>query len=147
MRMEKGYRHWGHDIGVEDTPMEVGLGFAVALDKPGGFIGRDALLPQRDSGVAKRRLVQLKLHAPFHEILYHDEPIWLDGRIVGSVTSGAFGHRVGAQLGMGYISHPDGVTREMLATSDFNVQIADRMYPVAAQLAPWFDPKGMRIKV
>lgn len=101
MRMEKGYRHWGHDIGEEDTPLEAGLGFAVAWDKPGGFIGRDALLRARERGRPTKRLVQIRLegrdNAP---MLYHEEPILRDGEIVGSVTSGAYGHRVDASLGM-----------------------------------------------
>ena len=147
MRMEKGYRHWGHDIGVEDTPLNAGLGFAVAWDKPGGFIGRDALLRQREAGPLERRLVQLKLDAPHEQILYHDEPIWMDGAIVGSVTSGAYGHRVGCELGMGYLNHPSGVTRDMLAAAALEVEIAGRKYPLQAQLGPWFDPKGHRIKV
>ena len=111
LRMEKGYRHWGHDIGEEDTPYQAGLGFAVALDKPGGFIGREALVRQKAEGPVTRRLVQLRLDVegiPPH--LYHNEPILRDGAIVGSVTSGAYGHRVGASLGMGYVSHPEGVS-------------------------------------
>jgi 4-methylaminobutanoate oxidase (formaldehyde-forming) len=144
--MEKGYRHWGHDIGEEDTPYHAGLGFAVALDKPGGFIGRDALLRQRAQGPVARRLVQLKLATdglPPH--LYHNEPILRDGEIVGSVTSGAFGHRIGASLGMGYVTHPAGVTEAWLADGRWEVEIAWKRYPVTAQLRPWYDPKGDRL--
>ena len=74
LRIEKAYRHWGHDITDEDTPLEAGLGFAVKLDKPGGFIGREALLRQRETGLRKR-LVQFKLESP-EPLLYHNEPIW-----------------------------------------------------------------------
>ena len=147
LRMEKGYRHWGHDIGEEDTPLQAGLGFAVALDKPGGFIGRDALLRQKAEGPVTRSLVQLKLTAdgiPPH--LYHNEPILRDGRIVGSVTSGGYGHRIGASLGMGYVSHPEGVTADWLASGMWEVEIAWKRYPVAAGLGPWYDPKGERTK-
>src|SRR4051794_39353275 len=122
-RTEKGYRHWGHDIGPEDTPPEAGLGFAVAWDKPGGFTGRDALLRQRERGSPERRLVQGRL-ADDSRLLYHEEPIWRDGRIVGAVTSGAYGHRVGASLGMGYVSHEGGVTPEWLAEGRFEVEVA-----------------------
>ncbi len=147
LRMEKGYRHWGHDIGEEDTPYQAGLGFAVALDKPGGFIGREALVRQKAEGPVTRRLVQLRLDVagiPPH--LYHNEPILRDGAIVGSVTSGAYGHRVGASLGMGYVSHPEGVSDAWLSEGRWEVEIAWQRYPVTAQLRPWYDPKGERLR-
>jgi len=125
LRMEKGYRHWGHDIGEEDTPYQSGLGFAVALNKPGGFIGRDALVRQKGEGPVTRRLVQLRLTTagvPPH--LYHNEPILRDGRIVGSITSGAYGHRLRASLGMGYVSNPDGVTDAWLSEGRWEVEVA-----------------------
>ncbi|HSH43579.1 MAG TPA: FAD-dependent oxidoreductase, partial [Arenicellales bacterium] len=99
LRMEKGYRHWGHDIGEEDSPLEAGLGFAVSFDKPGGFIGRDALLRAKELGTPAKRLVQLRLQGGVEApLVYHEEPIVRDGGIVGSVTSGGFGHRVGSSL-------------------------------------------------
>jgi hypothetical protein len=113
--MEKGYRHWGHDIGEEDTPFNAGLGFAVAMEKPGGFIGRDALAAQRAAGPVARRLVQVRLTDTDHPpLLLHHEPILRDGRIVGSITSGAYGHRIGASLGVGYVTRPGGVTADWL---------------------------------
>jgi 4-methylaminobutanoate oxidase (formaldehyde-forming) len=147
LRMEKGYRHWGHDIGEEDTPFQAGLGFAVAMDKPGGFFGREALLRQKAQGPLVRRMVQVKLEVdgiPPH--LYHNEPILRDGQIVGSVTSGAYGHRIGASFGMGYVSHPEGVTDGWLASGKWEVEIAWKRYPIAAQLRPSYDPKGERLK-
>jgi 4-methylaminobutanoate oxidase (formaldehyde-forming) len=147
LRMEKGYRHWGHDIGEEDTPYQAGLGFAVALDKPGGFIGREALVRQKAEGPVTRRLVQLRLDVagiPPH--LYHNEPILRDGAIVGSVTSGAYGHRVGASLGMGYVSHPEGVSDAWLSEGRWEVEIAWQRYSVTAQLRPWYDSKGERLR-
>ncbi|MBV9523253.1 MAG: GcvT family protein, partial [Alphaproteobacteria bacterium] len=93
LRMECGYRHWGHDIGDEDSPLEAGLGFAVAFKKPGGFIGREALLRQREAGL-RRRLVNFALIDP-EKLLYHDEPILRDGTILGRITSGMFGHTLG----------------------------------------------------
>ena len=147
LRMEKGYRHWGHDIGEEDTPLQAGLGFAVALDKPGGFIGREALLRQKAEGALTRRIVQLRLATdgiPPH--LYHNEPILRDGQIVGSVTSGAYGHRIEASLGIGYVSHAGGVTEAWLADGRWEVEVAWRRYPVIAQFRSWYDPKGDRMK-
>jgi 4-methylaminobutanoate oxidase (formaldehyde-forming) len=146
MRMEKGYRHWGHDIGEADSPFEAGLGFAVAFDKPGGFIGRDALLRQRDGGPLKRRLVQIAVPDAQGRLLHHDEPIWCGNRIVGSVTSGAYGHRVGAALGLGYVSAEDGVTAQFLTGADFEVEIACERYPARLQLTPWYDPKSERVR-
>ncbi|MGB3022861.1 MAG: glycine cleavage T C-terminal barrel domain-containing protein, partial [Methyloceanibacter sp.] len=146
MRMEKGYRHWGHDVGEEDTPLEAGLGFAVAFDKKNGFIGRDALLRQRELGFPVRRLVQIAVPDAGDKLLHHDEPIWCGNRIVGSVTSGAYGHRVGAPLGLGYIADENGVTPEMLAKQRFEVEIAWERYPAEVQLGPWYDPKSERVR-
>ncbi|EGD58249.1 putative oxidoreductase protein [Novosphingobium nitrogenifigens DSM 19370] len=146
LRMEKGYRHWSHDIGEEDTPLEGGLGFAVAFDKPGGFIGREALLRQKEAGKPRRRLVQLRLKDPLAPFVYHNEPIWSGDRIIGSVTSGAYGHRIGASLGMGYIEHPEGVDQAFLDAQSLEVEIAWKRYPVEASLKPWYDPKNLRVK-
>ncbi len=147
LRMEKGYRHWGHDIGEEDTPLQAGLGFAVAFDKLGGFIGRDALLRQRDAGPIERRLVQIRVEtdgSPPH--LHHNEPILRDGAIVGSVTTGAYGHRIGASLGMGYVSCTGGVSADWLDGGTWEVEIAWQRYPARLQLRPWYDPVGTRLK-
>lgn len=147
MRMEKGYRHWGHDIGEEDTPLEAGLGFAVAFDKPGGFIGRQALEEARGKGKPVKRLVQVRLqdttNPPF---LHHEEPIIRNGDIVGSITSGAYGHRIGASLGMGYVHCPDGVTKDFLESGTFEVEVACECHPVTVRFQPHYDPKNERIK-
>jgi 4-methylaminobutanoate oxidase (formaldehyde-forming) len=144
-RMEKGYRHWGHDIGPEDDPIQAGLAFTVAWDKPGGFIGRDALLRRKEAGTPKRRLVQIRL-LDDTKLLHHEEPVWAGGRIVGSITSGMHGHRVDASLGMGYLHHEDGVTREWLDGLDLEVEVAWERVPAKAQLGAWYDPKNERIR-
>jgi len=146
LRMEKGYRHWSHDIGEEDTPLEGGLGFAVAYDKPGGFIGREALLKQKEEGGPRRKLVQLMLPEKDAPLLYQHEPLRWNGEIVGSVTSGAYGHRIGASLGMGYLSLPQGVSEASLAEAALEVEVAWKRYKVKTQLKPWYDPQGARIK-
>jgi len=155
-RTEKGYRHWGHDIGDEDTPLEAGLGFAVAWDKDGGFIGREALLAQRaerdGKGALDRRLVQIMIRnsgetAP---MLYHEEPILRDGKVVGATTSGAWGHRInsgkGASIGMGYVKSPDGVTQDWISSGQWEVEVAWKRYPIDLQFKPWYDPKSERVK-
>jgi heterotetrameric sarcosine oxidase gamma subunit len=147
LRMEKGYRHWGHDIGEEDTPIEAGLEFAVAYDKPGGFIGRDALLRQRERNKNAKRLIQVRLDTGSPTpLLYHEEPIVRDGVIVGSITSGGYGHRICASLGMGYIHADGGVTRDFIDTGTFEVEVACERYPATIQFEPFFDPKNARVK-
>lgn len=147
LRMEKGYRHWGHDIGEEDTPCQAGLGFAVAPDKEGGFLGRDALLRQKAEGPVSRRLVQIKLSGGADmPMLYHHEPILRDGEIIGSVTSGAYGHRIGASLGLGYVARAGGVTRDWLASGQWEVEIAMKRYPIEVQFGAWYDPQNARVR-
>ena len=146
MRMEKGYRHWGHDIGEEDTPLQAGLGFAVDWDKP-EFCGREALLKMRGQTPQTRRLIQLKVDVPSNPpLLYHEEPIWRDDKIVGSVTSGGYGHRIGASLGMGYVSHPEGVGPEFLKEGRFEVEVACQRYPISVQVKGFYDPANVRVR-
>jgi glycine cleavage system aminomethyltransferase T/glycine/D-amino acid oxidase-like deaminating enzyme len=147
-RVEKAYRHWGHDISDEDTPVEAGLGFAVAWDKKGVFIGKKALARQRERKAQPKRLVCLALvdgseKAP---MIYHEEPIYRDGIIVGSTTSGAWGHRINASLGLGYVKNEDGVTKEWIEAGKWEVEIAWQRYPANVQLQCFYDPKGERIK-
>ena len=143
-RLEKGYRHWGHDIGPEDDPLAAGLSFCVAWNKP-DFVGRDALLRVRDARTPSRRLVQLRL-LDDAKLLYHDEPVSADGRIVGSVTSGMYGHRVGAPLGMGYLHHADGVTQAWLDEQELAIEVAWERVPAKAKLVAWYDPGNARIR-
>ncbi len=148
-RMEKAYRHWGHDMSDEETPIEAGLGFAVAWDKMGGFIGKKALEKQRARPVQPKRLVCLALadnsvRAP---MIYHEEPIYRNGVIVGSTTSGAWGHRVDLSLGLGYVKHEGGVTREWIESGRWEVELAWQRYPAKVQLQSFYDPTGARIKI
>jgi 4-methylaminobutanoate oxidase (formaldehyde-forming) len=145
LRMEKGYRHWGHDITDEDTPLEAGLGFAVAWAKPHGFIGRAALLRQKEAGV-RRRLVHFKLGGD-GPLLYHNEPIWRDGRIVGRVTSGMFGHTVGRPLALGYVANPDGpASTEWIQSGRYELEIAAERVPAEAALRAFFAPVSRRVQ-
>ena len=146
LRLEKAYRHWGHDITDEDTPLEAGLGFAVAWDKSCGFIGRDTLLQKRQIGPA-RRLVQFKLLNP-ENLLYHNEPVWRDGVIVGYLSSGAYGHTLGAAIGMGYVSDPTGgiVDAAFIEGGNYEIEIACERVPATASLRPLYDPANSRIR-
>jgi len=143
-RMEKGYRHYGHDIGVADTPLEAGLGFAVAWDKP-DFIGREALLRQREAGPPARRLVHFRLEDAGRS-LHHDEPIRADGELVGAITSGMYGHRIDASLGMGYVRRAGGVTLDWLASAAFSIEVGWERCAATASLAPFYDPANKRIR-
>ena len=141
LRIEKAYRHWGHDITDEDTPLEAGLGFAVKFDKPGGFIGREALLKDRAAGPAKR-LLQFRLLDP-QPLLYHNEPIWHDNGLVGHITSGAYGHTLGGAIGLGYV---DSVKAPDPAEGDFSVEVAGKRVPAEVSSTPMYDPRSRRIR-
>ena len=147
-RVEKGYRHWSHDIADEDTPLEAGLGFTVDWDKPGEFIGRAALLAQKARGALPKRLVQVMLKdaSSTAPLLYHEEPMVRDGVIVGSIKSGAWGHRLERSIGMGYVNCDAGVTPEWLGGGRWEVEVACERYAAVVQLQPWYDPKNERIK-
>ena len=144
LRLEKGYRHFGHDIGDEDTPLEAGLGFACAFDKGVPFIGRDALLQQRERAPTQAPgPVQADGPGP---LLFHDEPIVMDGERIGLLTSGSYGHTLGAAIGMGWVRHPDGVTPDLLRAARFEIEIAGERYPAEASLRAFYDPTGARMR-
>ena len=145
LRLEKGYRHWGHDITDEDTPLQAGLSFAVAWDKPGGFIGRDALLAQKEAGL-DRRLVQFKIDDP-EPLLYHDNPIFRNGELVGNTTSGNYGHTVGSALGMGYVKSPVDMPRADVIDATFELQVNGERYPATASYRPFYDPTSQRTRL
>lgn len=145
LRLEKAYRGWGHDISSGDTPLEAGLGFAVAWDKPGGFTGREALLRQKAHG-PRRRLVQLALDDPA-PMLLHDEPIFRDGELVGRVTSAAYGHTLGRAVALGYVNAPEaGLPRSWYESGRYAVELAGERHGVRVSLQPMYDPKSERPK-
>jgi len=142
LRIEKAYRDWSHDIGPDDTPLDAGLAFTCAWTKPGGFIGRDALLAAR-SQPRRRRLVQFLL-CDAEPMLYHNEPILLQGRRVGLITSGMYAHTLGAAAGLGYVSDEREVTEERVTSGHFEILLGNRTVPARASLSPLYDPRGMR---
>ena len=144
LRIEKAYRHYGHDITDADTPLEAGLGFAVKLDKPGAFIGRDALLRQREQGV-RQRLVQFLLEDP-EPLLYHNEPIRRDGALCGYVRSAMYGHTLGAAVALGYVESADGVDADHVSAGRYEIEVAGVRYPAKASLRPLYDPRSSRIR-
>ena len=147
-RIEKAFRHFGHDISDEDHILEAGLGFAVKLDKTpsqmGHFIGRDAVLRKKDAGLT-RRLIQFKLDDPT-PLLYHNEPILRDGKIAGYLTSGNYGHHLGAAIGLGYVAcTPQESAAEMLASS-YQIDVAGQIVSATASLKPLYDPTGEKMR-
>ena len=145
LRIEKAYRHWGHDISDEDTPLEAGLGFAVGWEKAGGFLGREALLRQRAGGV-RRRLAAFALGRA-DRLLYHNEPIWRNGELVGKISSGMFGHTVGASLGLGYVENGGEIlSDEWVASGHYEIEVAAERVPARVSLRPFYDPAGERVK-
>jgi heterotetrameric sarcosine oxidase gamma subunit len=149
LRLESGYRHWGHDITDEDTPLEAGLGFAVAWDKEGGFRGREALLVQRDRPRSKR-LIQFRLDDP-DRLLHHDEPIFRDGVLVGRTSSGMWSYTEGACLAMGYLVRDDGsgegVTQEWLDEGRFEIEVATVRVPASTSIRSFYDPRNTRVRM
>jgi glycine cleavage system T protein len=141
-RIEKGYRHWGHDITDEDHVLEAGLGFAVKTGKA-NFIGRDAVLRKKEAGLT-RRMVQFLVRDPA-AMLYHNEAIVRDGVIVGPITSGNYGHHLGGTVGLGYVPCAGQSEAEVLASA-YAVEIAGRRFAAEASLAPMYDPRSERIK-
>jgi 4-methylaminobutanoate oxidase (formaldehyde-forming) len=142
-RIEKAFRHFGHDITSEDHVLEAGLGFAVKTAKP-DFIGRDAVLRRKDEGL-RARMVQFRLSDP-EVMVYHNEPIVRDGKIVGYLSSGAYGHHLGAAIGMGYVPCKGESAAEILA-SGYEIEIAGRRVAAEASLAPLYDPKSERVRM
>lgn len=145
LRLEKGFRLWGHDITTEDTPYEAGLRFAVAMDKPGGFLGHDALVARKDEKLT-RRMVSVLL-TDENVMMYHDEPIWRDGKLVGRVTSAMFGHTLGACVGLGYISNDAGVSKTFVETGKFEIEVAGERVDAQVSLKPFYDPGNKRIRM
>jgi 4-methylaminobutanoate oxidase (formaldehyde-forming) len=145
LRLEKAYRDYGYDIDNTDTPLEVGLGFAVDFAKPGGFIGREALLRQKEAGVLKHRLVQFLLEDP-EPLLYGGEPIYRDGKLVGYLRSGGYGHTLGGAVGLGSVENEQGVSVDFVKSGTYEIRVAGTRYPAKASLRPMYDPKGERVR-
>ncbi|MEM7272099.1 MAG: FAD-dependent oxidoreductase [Actinomycetota bacterium] len=152
LRLEAGYRHWGHDITDEDTPIEAGLGFAIAWDAEGGFRGRDALLAQKGAPRMKR-LIQFRLEDP-DRLAHHDEPIFRDGALVGRTTGGMWSYTEDRCLTMAYLTPAaddptgtDGVTKAWLEAGDFEIEIAAVRIPATPSIRSFYDPRNERVRL
>ena len=144
LRLEAGYRHWGHDISDEDTPLEAGLSFAVAWDKPVEFIGREALLKQRGETRTKR-LIQFRVEDP-DLISYHDDPIFRNSVYVGRTTGGMWSHTQDRCLSMAYLNNPSGVDQAWLDSGDWQIEIGTRRRPVTPSIRSFYDPQNQKVR-
>jgi 4-methylaminobutanoate oxidase (formaldehyde-forming) len=144
LRLEKGYRHWSGDITPDDTPFEAGLGFCIKLDK-GEFIGRQALLEQRQEGL-NRKLVLFTLKDP-EPLIYHDEPIYRNGKLVSENTHGAYSHLMGCAIGMCYLKNQEGITDEWIMDASYEIEVEDQRVPIEIHLQGPYDPQHKRLKI
>ena len=145
LRLEKGYRDYGNDIDNMDTALEAGLAHFVDFDKPGGFIGRDALLRQKEGGILEQRLVQFLIEDP-EPLLHGGETIIRDGKRVGYIRAGAYGHTLGGSVGLGAVENKEGVSVDFIKSGRYELEVASVRYPATASLRPLYDPKNIRVR-
>jgi 4-methylaminobutanoate oxidase (formaldehyde-forming) len=145
LRMEKGYRDYGHDIDNTDSVLEAGLGFAVDLARPGDFIGRKAVEEKKAAGPLSRRLVQLLVDDP-EPMLWHAEPVYREGKTVGHVRAASYGHTLGGAVGLAMVEAGEPVDRAWIDSAQWEVDIAGRLYPATASLRPLYDPQMLKVK-
>jgi 4-methylaminobutanoate oxidase (formaldehyde-forming) len=145
--MEKGYRDYGHDLDNTDDPYETGLGFAIDLKKPGGFLGKDALLARKARGPLRRRLVSVVVQDP-EPLLFHAEVLLRDGVAVGYVRAASYGHTLGGAVGLALVEPKgvDVVDAAYLGSGRWELEIAGRRYPATVSLKPPYDPTAERIR-
>jgi 4-methylaminobutanoate oxidase (formaldehyde-forming) len=145
LRMEKGYRDYGHDIDNTDSVLEAGLGFAVDLKKPGGFLGRDAVEAKKAEGPLTRRIVQILVKDP-EPMLYHAEIVRRNGKAVGYIRAASYGFTVGGAVGLAMIEAGEPVTAKYLEEGTWEVEIAGKSYPAVASMKPLYDPANEKVK-
>jgi 4-methylaminobutanoate oxidase (formaldehyde-forming) len=145
LRMEKGYRDYGHDMDNTDTLLEVGLGFTCDFEKSGGFLGRDAVMDQKAAGPLQKRLLQVLVKDPT-PLLYHGETVLRDGVVVGDIRAASYGHTLGGAVGLTMIEAEEAITPKFIASGEWEVDIAGVRFPAQASLRPLYDPRNERIK-
>jgi 4-methylaminobutanoate oxidase (formaldehyde-forming) len=145
LRMEKGYRDYGHDIDNTDSVLEAGLGFAVDLKKEGGFIGKEAVLAKKAEGPLLRRIVQILVKDP-EPMLYHAEIVRRNGKAVGYIRAASYGFTVGGAVGLAMIEAGEPVTAKYLDEGSWEVEIAGKSYPAMASMKPLYDPANEKVK-
>ena len=145
LRLEKGFRAWGRELTPDVTPWEAGLGFAVALDKPGGFIGREALLAAREAGPPRQRIVQFVLDVT-EPTLWGGELVLRDGAPAGEMRSAAFGHTLGRCVGLALLESAEGIETDFIRTGTWEIDVAGQNWTATPHLKPAYDPSGARVR-
>lgn len=145
LRMEKGYRDYGHDIDNTDPVLDAGLGFFVDMKKPGGFLGKDAVLAKKAEGPLKRRILQVLLNDP-EPMMFHAEIVHRNGKAVGYIRAASYGHTLGAAVGLAMIEAGEPIDATYVTSGTWEVEIAGRRYPAQASIKPLYDPDMKHVK-
>jgi 4-methylaminobutanoate oxidase (formaldehyde-forming) len=145
LRMEKGYRDYGHDIDNTDCVLEAGLGFAVDLTRPTRFIGRQAVEAKKAAGPLTRRLVQVLVKDP-EPMMFHAEVISRNGVPIGYVRAASYGFTLGGAVGLAMIEAGEPLDQAYLDAATWEVEIAGRTYPAVLSLRPLYDPTMSRVR-
>jgi 4-methylaminobutanoate oxidase (formaldehyde-forming) len=146
LRMEKGYRDYGHDIDNTDSVLEAGLGFAVDMKKPGGFVGKEAVVAKKEQGPLRRRILQVLVKDP-DPMMFHAEIVHRNGKPVGYVRAASYGHTVGGAVGLAMIEAGEPIDAKYINDATWEVDIAGKKYPAIASMKPLYDPTNERVKM
>ncbi len=145
LRMEKGYRDYGHDIDNTDSVLEAGLGFAVNMKKPGGFIGKEAVVAKKAAGPLTRRLLQVLVKNP-EPMMFHAEIVRRNNIAVGYIRAASYGHTLGGAVGLAMIDAKEPLDQAWIDNGTWEVDIAGKRYPAVASAKPMFDADNSKIK-
>jgi 4-methylaminobutanoate oxidase (formaldehyde-forming) len=145
LRMEKGYRDYGHDIDNTDSILEAGLGFAMDLKKPNGFLGKEAVLKKKAEGPLKKRLLQVQLKDP-EPLLFHAEIVYRNGKAVGYVRAASYGHTVGGAVGLAMIEADEPIDPKWIESGAWEIDVAGKKVPALASLKPLYDPTSAKVR-
>jgi 4-methylaminobutanoate oxidase (formaldehyde-forming) len=156
LRLEKGYRDYGHDLDNTDTIVDAGLSFTCDFGKSGGFLGMEHVLDQKkrakEQGGPSRRMAQVLVpglaHDPLAPLLYHGEVLWRNAERISDIRSGSYGHTVGGGVGLTMLQRPDGepIDKAFLENGEWQLEIANQLYPCEVSFGPLYDPKNTRLK-
>jgi 4-methylaminobutanoate oxidase (formaldehyde-forming) len=145
LRMEKGYRDYGHDIDNTDDVLQAGLGFAVDLKKPDGFLGKEHVVARKAAGPLTRRLLQVLVKDP-QPMLFHAETVKRNGKVLGYVRSASYGHTLGGAVGLAMIDAGEPLDAAFVEKGQWEIEIAGKTYPAMASLKPLYDPESKKVK-
>jgi heterotetrameric sarcosine oxidase gamma subunit len=145
LRMEKGYRDYGHDIDNTDSVLEVGLGFALDLKKPEGFLGKEAVVAKKALGLMTRRMIQVLCLDP-KPLMFHAEVVRRNDKVVGYIRAASYGFTLGGAVGLMMLEAGEAIDQAYLDGGTWDIEIAGARYPARVSLKPMFDPENKKIK-